>query len=79
MDRRDLAGHSAENTGRSTENNLIGDEGRRTARGRVAGDEGREAPPWTKYLLEEGLDRTEAFSKYKGVLEGVKICPSSPA
>eukprot|EP00903_Cladosiphon_okamuranus_P008368 g8046.t1 len=24
-------------------------------------------PPWTKYLLEEGLDRTKAFSRYRGM------------
>lgn len=27
-------------------------------------------PPWTKYLLEEGLDRTKAFSRYRGMFAG---------
>lgn len=36
------------------------------------GGEGKEdcAPPWTKYLLDEGLDHTKEFSRYKGVLAG---------
>lgn len=32
--------------------------------------EGERAPPWTKYLLEEGLDRTKAFSRYRGMFAG---------
>lgn len=27
-------------------------------------------PPWTKYLLEEGLDRTKTFSRYRGMFAG---------
>ncbi|CAM9430000.1 unnamed protein product, partial [Ectocarpus sp. 8 AP-2014] len=34
------------------------------ASGRETGD---RAPPWTKYLLEEGLDRTKEFSRYRGM------------
>lgn len=29
-------------------------------------------PPWTKYLLEEGIDRTKAFSRYRGMFAGGK-------
>lgn len=29
-------------------------------------------PPWTKYLLDEGLDSTKTFSRYKGVFAGEK-------
>lgn len=29
-----------------------------------------QPPPWTKYLLEEGLDRTQAFSRYRGMFAG---------
>lgn len=31
---------------------------------------GTAPPPWTAYLLEEGLDRTKAFSKYRGMFAG---------
>ena len=27
-------------------------------------------PPWTKYLLDEGLDHTKAFSRYRGMFAG---------
>eukprot|EP00752_Nemacystus_decipiens_P012095 g10722.t1 len=38
--------------------------GKGQAKGAAPGD---RPPPWTKYLLEEGLDRTKAFSRYKGM------------
>lgn len=28
------------------------------------------SPPWAKYLLDEGLDQTKTFSRYKGVFAG---------
>ncbi|CAM9348328.1 unnamed protein product [Ectocarpus sp. 12 AP-2014] len=43
-------------------NNREGGGGK--ASGRETGD---RAPPWTKYLLEEGLDRTKEFSRYRGM------------
>lgn len=33
-------------------------------------EQGERPPPWTKYLLEEGLDRTKAFSRYRGLFAG---------
>lgn len=46
-----------------------GNEG--MAKGRGDGRGGEEhMRPWTKYLLEEGLDRTEAFSRYRGMFAG---------
>lgn len=37
--------------------------------GEAAGG-GRAPPPWSKYLLDEGLDRTKTFEKYRGLLSG---------
>lgn len=34
--------------------------------------QGDRLPPWTKYLLEDGLDRTKAFSRYRGMFAGEK-------
>lgn len=31
------------------------------------------SPPWTKYLLEEGLDCTKTFSRYRGMFAGGAI------
>ena len=45
-------------------------EGRALAR---EGTKDQRAPPfWTKYLLEEGLDRTTTFAKYRGIFAGEK-------
>lgn len=45
-----------------------GGDGRK---GKVKGAaQGDRLPPWTKYLLEEGLDRTKAFSRYRGMFAG---------
>ena len=46
------------------------DGAKRQAKGAAQGD---RLPPWTKYLLEEGLDRTKAFSRYKGMFAGETI------
>lgn len=46
-------------------NNREGGGGK--ASGRETGD---RAPPWTKYLLEEGIDRTKEFSRYRGMFAG---------
>lgn len=35
-----------------------------------AADGGRVPPRWSKYLLDEGLDRTKTFKKYKGLFSG---------
>lgn len=43
------------------------DGGKGQAKGAAQGD---RPPPWTKYLLEEGLDRTKAFSRYRGMFAG---------
>lgn len=43
------------------------DDGKGKGKGAGQGD---RLPPWTKYLLEEGIDRTEAFSRYRGMLAG---------
>lgn len=40
---------------------------------REGGAKGTDCPrPWTKYLLDEGLDHTNTFSRYKGVFAGEK-------
>lgn len=39
----------------------------------VGNDGNPTTPPWTKYLLEEGLERTKAFSRYKGVFAGETV------
>lgn len=48
----------------------LGDaEGRKGCR--EGGGKGADcSPPWTKYLLDEGLDHTKTFSRYKGVFAG---------
>lgn len=43
------------------------DGGKEQGKGAGQGD---RLPPWTKYLLEEGLDRTKAFSRYRGMFAG---------
>lgn len=45
-----------------------GEDGR-NGKGKGEG-QGERLPPWTQYLLEEGLDRTKAFSRYRGMLAG---------
>lgn len=35
-------------------------------------EQNERAPPWTKYLLEEGLDHTKTFSRYRGMFTGGK-------
>lgn len=41
--------------------------------GEAAG-RGRAPPPWSKYLLDEGLDRTKTFEKYRGLFSGNEGC-----
>ncbi|CAM9541704.1 unnamed protein product [Ectocarpus fasciculatus] len=53
------SGHAGKGTGG---NNREGGDGKASWR-----ETGDRAPPWTKYLLEEGLDRTKAFSRYRGM------------
>ncbi|CAM9747386.1 unnamed protein product [Hapterophycus canaliculatus] len=78
MDRRDLEDRSIEgvskgpqrscNQNRNTRDESEGDFNKEKgkARGKERGD-GEGVRPWTKYLLEEGLDRTAAFSRYRGM------------
>lgn len=71
--------------------NIGGTKGRKGCRDRGEG-KGKEdcAPPWTKYLLDEGLDHTKTFSRYRGVFAGegtplealhavraILVCPST--
>lgn len=72
MDREDLF-NTAEEDVESTDGQGNGGEefkraGSITNRANVA-----QRPPWTKYLLEEGLDRAKAFSRYKGMFAGIGI------
>lgn len=78
MGRRDLEDRFPEQESRDKDRS---DGLRRSSGGGRKGDgkgldkreeQGERAPPWTKYLLEEGLDRTKAFSRYKGMFVGGK-------
>lgn len=64
MGRNDLEEHPVERESKRND----------ASRGHSANKEGEKGgehlPPWTKSLLEEGLDRTKAFSRYRGVLAG---------
>ncbi|CAM9571414.1 unnamed protein product, partial [Scytosiphon promiscuus] len=78
MDRNDLEDRSperdAKGASRSGYQRVNARDGSNEAGNKGAGkDGGKElgidghTRPWTKYLLEEGLDRTEAFSRYRGM------------
>lgn len=69
MNRRDLMGpQGGDSEGVSLTLESTGDGS--PAIRRAAKASSQERLPWTKYLLDEGLDCTEVFSKYKGVLAG---------
>lgn len=81
MDRSDLLEFSVDKKPDGTiERGGGGDDGATGSRRVGSGEEretGRERPPWVKYLLEEGIDHTQAFLRYKGMFAGAVNVPKS--